>query len=166
MALAAGAAGDAPLMLDGLIVPGPDGAVGASDAADQLYKSLEVQWGWGPHVTKYLREEMECETLHDLISSFKCEADWTDFYRADIKEDGGKQVSRQKRGRVSQCHEKMVGTQTESAKIKAKGEEAVDFEKPLGTEVLRKMREAFWERHKIVIPIEKMPGDTLLSRIS
>ncbi len=153
-------------MLDGLVVEGPAGAIGQKDQADNLYAALEAKWGWGPEVTKYLREELECETLHDLLGALKSARDWDEFYRADIKLPAGAQVSRTKRSRVSQCHEHLIKTQKTAADIKAKGEEAVDFDKLLGTEIIKKKIQAFWDRHRLNAPIKKMPGDTLISRTS
>ena len=153
------------LVIDGQPIAGPDGVHGDATVANEIFANLERQWSWGTHVTKYLREELECETIHDLLNAFKSEQDWTDFYRADLKDDAGKQISRTRRSRVSQCHEKLIKTQKQAADIKAKGEEAVDFDKPLGSEKLKKMHEAFWNRHRLTTPVTKMPGDLLISRL-
>ena len=32
-----------------------------------------------------MREELDCETAHDLLTAFRNPADWTEFYNADIK---------------------------------------------------------------------------------
>ncbi len=155
------------VVLDGLTVKGPDGTIGDKDAADVLFTQLEHTWQWSPEVTKYLREELECETAHDLLTAFRTPGDWSDCYKADIKlaADPAKQVKRGKRARVAQCHEKLMSTQKEAADIKAKGEEAVDFDIPLKSDVIRKMNEAFWNRHKITSPLKKIPGDLLISRL-
>ncbi len=164
MAEAAAAAAGA-VTLDGLTVAGPTGVHGDAGAADAVMKRLEKDWGWGPAVTKYLREELGCETLHDLLANFRTDEDWREFYAADIKDGTGKKVNRTMRGRVSQCHDSLKKTQREAAEIKAKGEEAIEFEKPLGSEVLSNLLAAFWERHKLLTPLKKMPGDLLISRI-
>ena len=153
------------LVIDGQPIAGPDGVHADATVANEIFANLERQWSWGTHVTKYLREELECETIHDLLNAFKSEQDWTDFCRADLKHDAGKQISRTRRSRVSQCHEKLIKTQKQAADIKAKGEEAVDFDKPLGSEKLKKMHEAFWNRHRLTTPVTKMPGDLLISRL-
>ncbi len=150
-----------------LALVGPAGTVGDDGAADTLYKALEMQWGWGPEITQHLRQEQRCETLRDLLHNFESDDDWKEFFRADIKQgaDAAKQVARKHRGRVSQLHEQLLKTQKQAADIKAKGEEAVEFEKPLGSEILKDKHRIFWARHKITIHIKKMPGDLLISRI-
>ena len=93
----------AATVLDGLALAGPAGTVGDDGAADALYKALEMQWGWGPEITQYLRQEQRCETLHDLLHNFKSDDDWKEFFRADIKQgaDAAKQVARKHRGKNS-----------------------------------------------------------------
>ncbi len=158
----------APLTLDGLTLAAPANQTVGRDEAMILFTRLETDYGWVPEVTEYLLDELGCRTLHDLIVCFRCEDDWKDFYRADIKlsADATKQVTRTARGRVSQCREYLVKTQGEAAKIKAKGEEAVEFEKPLGSDVLIRMADVFWDRYHVSPPMEKMPGDMLISRLA
>ena len=154
------------LAVDGLVLKGPQGAVSDDAQADALIKALEDQWGWGPEVSLYLREELEIETLHDLIASFQTDKHWNDFYDADIMKTGsGDQVKRGKRARVAQCHRDCKDRQTEAADIRAKGEEAVDLDAMLKSGDLKAMQARFWGRHKLVSPLQKMPGDTLLSRL-
>ncbi len=106
------------LAVDGLVLKGPQGAVSDDAQADALIKALEDQWGWGPEVSLYLREELEIETLHDLIASFQTDKHWNDFYDADIMKTGsGDQVKRGKRARVAQCHRDCKDRQTEAADI-------------------------------------------------
>ena len=158
------AANSNQLSFDGLALVGP--ARPAKEAVDALYAKLEQDYGWGTEVSTYLREEMTIESLHDVLHSFKHDEDWREFYAADIKLSSGKQVPRAQRSRVSQLHEKLKKNQDQAQAIRDKGEEAVELEKPLGTEVLARMRRAFWSRYRIKIHISKMPGDLLLSRIS
>ena len=153
-------------MMDGVLVGGPEGAAASQEETKVLFAKLEAEWGWGAHVTKYLTEELGCATTHDLIHAFRTDQDWREFYDADIRKADGAKVPRAVRGRVSQLHERLLKSQKEAAVIRDKGEEAVEFEKPLGTEVLAKMRRTFWTRHKIRIHITNMPGDLLLSRLS
>ena len=98
----------APLTIDGIEIAGPEGAIGNSEEADKLFNKFEDFWKWGPHLTLYLHKELFCENVHDFVTAFKCEADWAEFYRADIKDDASKQVPRGLRSRVAQAHQRTV----------------------------------------------------------
>ena len=157
----------AALTIDGQPISGPGGVVGDRSSAEALFKALQDKYQWGEAITKYLVEEMELETAHDLVGAFRSEKDWNDFYAADIKEGAGsaaKQVPRGKRARVSQAHDNAVKAQTTAATIRDRGEEASDLDKPLKSEIIKSMIKAFWERYHLTPAIGKMPGDYLISR--
>ncbi len=63
------AAGAPVLAIDGQALGGPQGKIGDKDAADALVLALETKWGWGPEVFKFLRIELEVETLHDFVAA-------------------------------------------------------------------------------------------------
>ena len=155
----------APLTIDGIEIAGPEGAIGNSEEADKLFNKFEDFWKWGPHLTLYLRKELFCENVHDFVTAFKREADWAEFYRADIKDDASKQVPRGLRSRVAQAHQRTVKAPAQAADLKTKGAQATDFDTPLDSNDIKDMVKRFWLRHKLKIMLEQMPGDLLISRI-
>ena len=155
------------LTVDGQPIQGLDGAVGDTIVADALYKRLEDTYKWGPDITKYLREVLILETIHDFLSAFKSEKSWDDFYDADIKQTSdSKPVPRGLRSRVSQAYTKVKAAQQSAADLRSKGEEVMDFDKPLKSDDIKKKVQAFWDRHKLMLVLSKMPGDMLISRIA
>ena len=155
------------LVLDGQPILGLDGAVGDETAADELFAKLEATYRWGAQITAYLRKVLMVETLHDFLSTFRSEKAWDDFYAADIKQaDGNTQVPRGLRSRVSQAHDKIKAAQQTAADLRTKGEEAVEWDKTLKSDEIKAKVQAFWDRHKLMPVLSKMPGDLLISRLT
>ncbi len=73
------------LAIDGQALGGPQGKIGDKDAADALVLALETKWGWGPEVFKYLRIELEVETLHDFVAAFQTDRDWDELNAAVLE---------------------------------------------------------------------------------
>ena len=64
----------AKLIVEGVPVAGMEGVDVAK--ADELFDALQAQWKYGDEITKYLRRNLELETLADFANAFKKESAW------------------------------------------------------------------------------------------